>query len=495
MANAPAINASSGVKTGVQAVALARKWLNTPYQWGGGHSGPVPIGTPVDCSGLVNQVYGISGTTYTQVFKGSSVPNLQAALPGDLVFFGNALAPGEAYHVGIYIGGGQMIDAPHTGTTVRIDNVSGFGSIAAIRRLLPPNGGGSTTTGASAGTGTDAASGATYNYAQLEGLWIKAGGNQQYANMAAAIALAESGGNAQASNQNSNGSIDRGLWQINTVNGTASTFDVMGNARGAVKLSNGGSNWRPWCTAYSDGACGSKGGSYLGAGSPFLRYLQGTFAGVGPGGTPVAPDMNAPVNATAAAQNQNIVLTSAQQATLDAKNCNWIGISLNPGLCIGDAIGGALLHGQDPISAGEEAVGEAIATSVINTLVAGILNPFIMLFGGIIGVVGGGALIIFGMFLMVRESQTYQSAKGTAEQGAGMAAFFFGPEAEAGEAAAGGTTRVSSSRQMRIGRTSIRQGSVNTQTGRPRTRIVETRTKKDPDTGELIRLQTTRYTD
>lgn len=205
--------------------------------------------------------------------------------------------------------------------------------------------------------------------------------------------------------------------------------------------------------------------------------------------------MNAPVNATAAAQNQNIVLTSTQQAELTNKSCNWIGIGINPGLCIGDAVGTALLHGQDPVSAGEEAVGEAVATTVINTLVAGILNPLAMIFGGIMGVIGGGTLIIFGMFLMVRETQTYQSAKGTAEKGTGLAAFFLGPEAEAGEQAAGSTTRISSSRQMRIGGTSVRRGQVNTTTGKPRTRTVTTRTRKDPDTGELIRQETTRYSD
>lgn len=126
-----------GALTGQQAVSIAKQWLGTPYQWGGGHSGPVPVGTPVDCSGLVNQVFNITGTTYTQEGMGTGVSSLDNALPGDLVFFG-PLVPNEAYHVGIYTGQGLMIDAPHTGTVVRYDTVQNFGQIAAIRRLVPP---------------------------------------------------------------------------------------------------------------------------------------------------------------------------------------------------------------------------------------------------------------------------------------------------------------------------------------------------------------------
>lgn len=115
-------------------LALARRWIGTPYKWGGGHSGPVPIGTPVDCSGLVDQVYGIGGNTTTQDRLGANVPDLAAALPADLVFFGPRGAPGETHHVGIYTGNGRMIDAPHTGAFVREEGV--FGDLSIIRRLV-----------------------------------------------------------------------------------------------------------------------------------------------------------------------------------------------------------------------------------------------------------------------------------------------------------------------------------------------------------------------
>lgn len=109
---------------------------------------------------------------------------------------------------------------------------------------------------------------------QLQALWIQAGGNPQNAAIAAAVAMAESSGNPDASHQNSNGSIDRGLWQINSVHGTLSSTDPLANAKAAVSISNNGATWMPWCTAYSDGACGSKGGSYSPtSGSPVAKFL------------------------------------------------------------------------------------------------------------------------------------------------------------------------------------------------------------------------------
>jgi hypothetical protein len=92
-----------------------------------------------------------------------------------------------------------------------------------------------------------------YTYAQLKALWIKNGGNPAAADIAAAVALAESGGNASAKNVNTNGSIDRGLWQINSVHGSQSTFDPIANVKAAINISNNGKNWSPWVT-YTTGA-------------------------------------------------------------------------------------------------------------------------------------------------------------------------------------------------------------------------------------------------
>lgn len=124
----------------------------------------------------------------------------------------------------------------------------------------------------------------SYSFTQLEDLWKQAGGNAAYAAMAAAIALAESGGDPQSTNHNTNGTVDRGLWQINSIHGAQSTYDVMSNARAAVAISNNGSNWKPWCTAWSNGRCG---GTFMGSGAPVFKHLpSGAPTGGATGQTP-----------------------------------------------------------------------------------------------------------------------------------------------------------------------------------------------------------------
>lgn len=90
-------------------------------------------------------------------------------------------------------------------------------------------------------------------YGQLEQLWINAGGNPAKAALAAAVAMAESGGRQNAKNVNTNGSTDRGYWQINSSHGSLSTFDALGNARAAISISNNGADWSPWVT-FNSGA-------------------------------------------------------------------------------------------------------------------------------------------------------------------------------------------------------------------------------------------------
>jgi cell wall-associated NlpC family hydrolase len=103
---------------GGQAVAIAEQYLGVPYVWGGAS----PSG--FDCSGLVMYVYGRLGVSLphnaaAQYGMGTPVPR-DALEPGDLVFF-DGLG-----HVGIYVGGGSFIHAPHTGTVVQISSLSGW---------------------------------------------------------------------------------------------------------------------------------------------------------------------------------------------------------------------------------------------------------------------------------------------------------------------------------------------------------------------------------
>lgn len=93
-----------------------------------------------------------------------------------------------------------------------------------------------------------------YSFTELEELWIIAGGPRGAAPTAAAVALAESGGDPNAENHNANGTVDRGLWQINSVHGSLSTKSVADNTIGAVRIYNEAhGSFSPW-TTYQTGA-------------------------------------------------------------------------------------------------------------------------------------------------------------------------------------------------------------------------------------------------
>ncbi|MFI8322478.1 NlpC/P60 family protein [Streptomyces sp. NPDC085529] len=95
------------------AISFARAQLGKPYVWGA--TGP----SAYDCSGLTQAAWRAAGvslprTTYTQINAGRRVSRSELA-PGDLVFFYSGIS-----HVGLYIGGGQMIHAPRPGAPIRI---------------------------------------------------------------------------------------------------------------------------------------------------------------------------------------------------------------------------------------------------------------------------------------------------------------------------------------------------------------------------------------
>lgn len=114
---------------------------------------------------------------------------------------------------------------------------------------------------------------ASLTYSQVQNYWVQAGGNPQASAMAAAIADATSGLNPNFSTSAANGQPIVGLWGI--VNGSS---DPLANARLAVQQSNNGTDWTGWCSAWSDNACGSNGGTYLGDGSNALGALGQTGA-------------------------------------------------------------------------------------------------------------------------------------------------------------------------------------------------------------------------
>ena len=114
------------------AIAFALAQLGKPYQWGA--AGP----DAYDCSGLVYAAYAAAGiriarTTYQWQQDGPVVP-LSQLQPGDLLFSagsdGTATSPG---HVVMYLGSGQVIQAPQAGEDVQIDPLDLAGVVAATR--------------------------------------------------------------------------------------------------------------------------------------------------------------------------------------------------------------------------------------------------------------------------------------------------------------------------------------------------------------------------
>jgi cell wall-associated NlpC family hydrolase len=114
----------------VAALSFAAQQLNTPYLWGGTGNGGF------DCSGLAQAAFQQGGVNLPRVAQdqfdaGPSVAGGSAVVPGDLIFFGDG--PTAVDHVGLYVGGGEMIDAPHTGALVRFDNADWSGFVGATR--------------------------------------------------------------------------------------------------------------------------------------------------------------------------------------------------------------------------------------------------------------------------------------------------------------------------------------------------------------------------
>ncbi len=135
-ANASTQGAASGYYTPGESLGSivedAYACLGIPYIWGGddeSFADPDPeVGGGYDCSGFVQHLYALQGytigrTTWDQIAEiqalGNWVTSVDELEPGDLVF------PNDG-HVGVYIGNGQMIDAPYPGAYIQVDPIEEF---------------------------------------------------------------------------------------------------------------------------------------------------------------------------------------------------------------------------------------------------------------------------------------------------------------------------------------------------------------------------------
>lgn len=122
--SAPSYSGGGGAST---AIATAKSYLGVPYVWGGESYGGV------DCSGLTMLAWESAGVdlphlSRAQYSYGTHVP-IGSMEAGDLIFWSSNGTQSGIYHVAIYLGGGQMIEAPTFGVPVRITGVYSWGSI------------------------------------------------------------------------------------------------------------------------------------------------------------------------------------------------------------------------------------------------------------------------------------------------------------------------------------------------------------------------------
>jgi cell wall-associated NlpC family hydrolase len=146
----PAVTMSAAVSVGwtaakgSDAVAAAMRWLGTPYAWSGGTASGPSYGTApdtgilgFDCSGLALYAWAQEGVTLPHFsgyqYDSGSHPSKDSLLPGDLLFWSYDGTPSSIHHVAIYVGDGQVLEAPESGDVVKIVPIWYDGLVGATR--------------------------------------------------------------------------------------------------------------------------------------------------------------------------------------------------------------------------------------------------------------------------------------------------------------------------------------------------------------------------
>ena len=117
-----AIEANKEAYSPQAVVKIAQQFIGLKYVWGGTSSSQ-----GMDCSGLIYRIYSAHGVAIPrnakdQFEQGQVIPR-DKLQPGDLVFFSEGKGTGLIHHVGVYIGNGQMIHSPRTGSHIMISRM------------------------------------------------------------------------------------------------------------------------------------------------------------------------------------------------------------------------------------------------------------------------------------------------------------------------------------------------------------------------------------
>ena len=165
-----------------------------------------------------------------------------------------------------------------------------------------------------------------FTYAQLEGLWIKAGGSKAAAPVAAAVAEAESSGRSNALSSNPDGGTNVGLWQLDTPGGKGGGYSVSQledpatNAAVAVKGSSNGRDWSAWET-YVSGA--------------YRAYMNGS----------TTPDTNVPGGGGSGGTSATLTSTDPATCMISMPSVNLHVTSVGGGCLLSKTNARALLGG------------------------------------------------------------------------------------------------------------------------------------------------------